>query len=255
MMIAIQRLWGRLEWALERLLSGPRGVIRSKRPFGVATSTDGGMTFANAYPVDISVDGVALISTQEIKTMKMLVTIDLDHKRIEALARCVSAQKGKLKGNVVWRIGARFIDIARDDRALIHRFVKRLPLTAAPKQEHKKPQQHGLFPDSIIQNILNQLVHLKRLAPLHHGRQPLVKMTHNGIIERGKQKYHSVKIESRIVHDGTTTIYSTQAYVSERLTKIEVIPLDEGRPELIVPTSLRKPSSASKLHRQGLFAS
>jgi len=243
MMIAIQRLWGRLEWALDRLLSGPRDVSRSKRPFGIATSTDGGMTFANAYPVDISVDGVALIATQEIKTIKMLVTIDLDNKRIEALARCVSAQKGKLKGKVVWRIGARFIDIARDDRMLIHRFVKRLPLTVGPKPQHQEPQHQGLFPDSVIKNILDQLVRLGRLAPLDTGRQPLVKMTHNGIIERGKQKLYSVKIESRVVHDGITTLYSTQAYVSERLTKIEVIPLDAGRPDLIVPTSLRKRST------------
>jgi hypothetical protein len=249
MMIAVQRLLGLLEWTLARL-SGPRGVSRSKRPFGIATSTDGGMTFANAYPVDISVDGVALISTQEIKTMKMLVTIDLDNKRIEALARCVTVQKGKLKGSVVWRIGARFIDIARDDRMLIHRFVKRLPLTAVPKPPHQKPQHHGLFPDSIIKNILDQLVRLERLAPLHSGRQPLIKMTHHGIVERGEQKLHSVKIESRVVRDGTTTLYKTQAYVSERLTKIEVIPLDEGRPELIVPTSRRKPSAPSKLLRQ-----
>jgi hypothetical protein len=240
MMIAIQRLLGQLEWALGRLLGVKRDVTRSKRPFGVATSTDGGMTFANAYPVDISVDGVALISTQEIKTVKMLVTIELENKRIEVLARCVTARKGKLKGNVVWRIGARFIDIAYDDRMLIHRFVKRLPLTVGQKPQHQEPQHHGLFPDSIIQNILDQLVRLGRLAPIQRGRQPLVKMTHNGIIERGKQKLHSVKIESRVVNDGTTTIYTTQAYVSERLTKIEVIPLDEGRPEHIVPTSLRR---------------
>ena len=31
MLIAIQRFWGRIEWALDRLLSGPRDVSRSKR--------------------------------------------------------------------------------------------------------------------------------------------------------------------------------------------------------------------------------
>ena len=205
--------------------------------------------FVNAYPVDISVDGVALISTEEIETQKILVTLDLDNKRIQALAQCVSAQKGTLKGNIVWRIGARFIQIAREDRMLIDRFIKRLPLTAAPK-----PQHHGLFPDNVLKKILDELVAIERLAPLRHGKQPLVKMTHAGTIRRGVQTMHSVKVESRVVREGTTTIYTSQVFVSERLTRIEVVPVDNGRPELIVPTALRKPTPA-KLPWQRLFAS
>ncbi|MGH7717189.1 MAG: PilZ domain-containing protein, partial [Vulcanimicrobiaceae bacterium] len=200
MRTATQRRLNELEWAMVRLLRAPREVRRSKRQFGVTTSTDGGMTFVNAYPVDISVDGVALISTEEIETRKMLVTIDLDNKRIQALAQCVSAQKGTLKGNIVWRIGARFIQIAREDRTLIDRFVKRLPLTP-PKPQ----QQHGLFPDNVINKILHELVAIERLAPLRHGKQPLVKMTHVGVIQRAKQTMHSVKVESRVVREGTTT--------------------------------------------------
>jgi hypothetical protein len=235
MTTAIQRRLGELEWAMARLFRGPREVRRSKRPFGVAMSIDGGITFSNAYPVDISVDGVALISTREIKQRRILVTIDLDNKRIQALAQCVSAQKGTLKGNIVWRISARFMQIAREDRMLIDRFIKRLPLTAAPK-----PQHHGLFPDNVIQQILDRLITLGRLAPLRHGKQPLVKMTHVGVIQRAKQSMHSVKVESRIVREGTSIIYTTQVFVSERLTRIEVVPMDNGRPEQIVATALRK---------------
>ena len=235
---------------MARLLRAPREVRRSKRQFGVATSIDGGMTFMNAYPVDISVDGVALITTQEIKQRKILVTIDLDNKRIQALAQCVTAQKGLLKGNVVWRIGARFIEIAREDRLLIDRFVKRLPLTAAQPQ-----QQYGLFPENVTRKILEELVALERLSPLRHGKQPLVKMTHVGILARGKQTMHSVKIESRVVREGTTTVYTTQAFVSDRLTRIELVPMDNGRMELITPTALRKPPAAPKLPWQRLFAS
>lgn len=210
-------------------------------------STDGGMTFTNAYPVDISVDGVGLITTQELKQRRVIVTIDLDSKRIQALAQCVTAQKGLLKGNVVWRIGARFIQIAREDRMLIDRFIKRLPLTAAPK-----PQHHGLFPDNVMKKILEELVALERLAPVRHGKQPLVKMSHAGVIQRGKQTMHSVKIESRVVREGTTTVYTTQVFVSDRLTRIELVPMDNGRPELIVPTSLRRPAPA-KAPWQRLF--
>jgi hypothetical protein len=250
MTTATQRRLSELEWTMARLLRSPREVRRSKRQFGVAMSTDGGITFDNAYPVDISVDGVALITTEEIKQRRILVTIDLDNKRIQALAQCVSAQKGTLKGNIVWRIGTRFVQIAREDRMLIDRFVKRLPLTAAPKL----PQQHGLFPDNVIKKILEELVALERLAPLRHGKQPLVKMTHSGVIQRAKQSMHSVKVESRIVREGTTTVYTTQVFVSERLTRIEVVPMDNGRPELIVATSLRRPPRP-KLNWQRLFAS
>jgi hypothetical protein len=246
---ATQRRLNELEWAMARLLRSPREVRRSKRQFAITMSTDGGMTFTNAYPVDISVDGVALITTEEIKQRRILVTIDLDNKRIQALAQCVSAEKGTLKGNIVWRVGARFVQIAREDRMLIDRFVKRLPLTAAPK-----PQHHGLFPDNVIKKILDELVRVERLAPLRHGKQPLVKMTHVGVIQRAKQTMHSVKVESRIVHEGTTTVYSTQVYVSERLTRIEVVPMDNGRQELIVPTALRR-TAHPKLPWQRLFAS
>jgi hypothetical protein len=235
MITAAQQRLNELEWAMARLLRAPREVRRSKRQFGVAMSVDGGMSFTNVYPVDISIDGVALISAQEIKQRRILVNIDLDNKRIQALAQCVTAQKGYLKGNIVWRIGARFIQIAREDRMLIDRFIKRLPLTAAPKPQ----PQHGLFPENVTKKILEQLVALERLAPLRWGRHPLVKMTHNGRIVRGKESLHSVKVESRIVHDGVATIYSTQVYVNERLTKIEVVPLDNGQRE-IIPLISRK---------------
>ncbi len=251
MINATQRRLNELEWTMARLLRAPREVRRTKRQFYVAMSTDGGITFNNAYPVDLSVDGVALISTEEIKQRRILVTIDLDNKRIQALAQCVTAQKGLLKGNVVWRIGARFIQIAREDRMLIDRFIKRLPLTRT-----EKPQtQHGIFPDNVMKKILEELVALERLAPIRHGKQPLVKMTHAGVIQRAKQTMHSVKVESRIVREGITTVYTTQVFVSDRLTRIELVPMDNGRPELIVPTSLRKAPVASKLPWQRLFAS
>jgi len=235
---------------MARLLRGPREVRRSKRPFCVAMSTDGGITFDNVYPVDISVDGVALISMQEIKQRRILVTIDLDSKRIQALAQCVTAQKGLLKGNIVWRIGARFIQIAREDRMLIDRFIKRLPLTAAPKPQ----PQHGIFPENVMKKILEELVALERLSPLRHGKQPLVKMSHAGVIQRAKQTMHSVKVESRVVREGITTVYTTQVFVSDRFTRIELVPMDNGRPELIVPTSLRRARTAPKLPWQRLFA-
>lgn len=190
----------------------------------MSCSSDGGRTFVPAYPVDISADGVGLISTAPLPS-RFVVTLELDNKRIQASARCVSAQKGTLKGNIVWRIGARFIEIARESRALIERFIRRLPLVADPKPAG------GIFPDPVIHRILGQLVELERLAPLRRGRQPLVKLSYAGLMRRGAQMLHSVKIESRVVHDGTTTVYATQAYISERLTRIEVVPLDNGRYE------------------------
>jgi len=233
---------------MARLLRAPREGRRSKRQFGIAMSVDGGLTFANAYPVDISVDGVALITNQELKQRRILVTLDLDNKRIQALAQCVTVQKGLLRGNVVWRIGARFIQIAREDRMSIDRFIKRLPLTAAPR-----PEYNGVFPDYVTKRILEELVVLGRLAPLRHGKVPLVRMTRVGVIQRAKQTMHSVKIESRILREGIMTIYSTQVFVSDRLTRIELVPLDNGRPELIVPTSKRK-ASITKPPWQRLFA-
>lgn len=233
-MNATARRLNELEWALARL-HPPRATPRACRYFGVALSTDGGNTFAKAYPVDISVDGVALISDQELKTRRFIVTLDLDNKRIQASAQCVTMQKGTLKGNIVWRIGARFLQIAREDREVIDRFVRRIPLNAAAQAS-----EVGALPGNVIRAILDELIATDRLSRPQHGTQPLVKMTYTGLLERGTQKLHGVKIESRVVRDNTSTVYHTQAYVSERFTKIEVIPLDNGLPEGIVPTAYRK---------------
>lgn len=232
-----------LEWGLARL-THPRRAQRSPRYFGVACSTDGGRTFANAYPVDISVDGVALISPEELKTRRFIVTLEIDSKRIQATAQCVTMQKGTLRGNVVWRIGARFIQIAREDRQIIDRFVRRIPLNAATAAPTL-----GALPGNVVRAILDELIATGRLSRPRHGMQPLVKMTYSGLIQRGTQVLHGVKIESRVVRENTCTVYHTQAYVSERLTKIEVIPLDNGLPEAILPTAARPGARRRRLPR------
>ena len=205
-----------------------------RRYFGVSCSTDGGQTFVRAYPVDLSVDGVGLISVDEIRTRTMIVSLELDGIRIQAAAQCVSVKKGTLRGNVVWRVGARFLRLAREDRAVIDRFVQRLPLNVPPTPAP------GELPESVVRKILQQLVQLKRLAPQRLDRQPLVKMQYGGIIQRGNWTLHSIRIESRIVHDNRATIYATQAYVNDRFTRIEVIPLDNGHAESILPASRRE---------------
>jgi len=222
---ATTRRLNELEWALARLLHRPREARRTSRYFGVAWSPDG-HNFTQAYPVDISVDGVALITPEELKTNRFVVTLEIGNRRVQAAAQCVSVQKGTLRGNIVWRIGARFVEIAREARALIDRFVRRLPLAPDPPQ-----LTLGVFPESVTRRILAQLVQLERLAPPRWRMQPLVKMAYAGIIRRGKQLLHSVKIESRIVQAGATTVYHSQAYVSARLTNVEVVPLDNGVPE------------------------
>ena len=237
-MTGTQRRLNELEWTLARLVHRPRETPRARRYFSVAFSTDGGSTFINAYPVDVSVDGVALISSEELKTRRFIVTLELDNKRVQAAAQCVTMQKGTLKGNVVWRIGARFIQIAREDRAIIERFVRRIPLNAAPQAPTV-----GALPGNIIRAILDELIATGRLSRPNRGTQPLVKMTYTGVISRGNQNLHGVKIESRVVRDNTCTVFHTQAYVSERFTKIEVIPLDNGLPETIVPTAYRNRAS------------
>lgn len=241
MTTATARRLGELEWALARL-THPREARRTKRHFGVTVSVDGGRTFTRAYPVDISVAGIALISFEEPKARRFVANLDLENKRIQAAAEVVTVQKGTLRGNIVWRIGARFIEIAREVRALIERFVRHVPLTA------NVPEQllAGIFPESVVRAILDEMVKLKRLAPPRRGTQPLVKMTYGGVVHRGQEPFHSVKIESRIVHDEKCTVYKTQAYIGQRLMSIEVIPIDNGLPEHIVPT-VRRASPARKV--------
>ena len=184
--------------------------------------------------MDISVDGIGLIATEKPKTQTIVVIVELYDQRIQASAQCVTVQQGTLKGNVVWRIGARFIQIAQAARSLIERFVRGSSPNATPERTQ------GVLPERIVRTILERMVKLGRLAPLRDDLHPLVKMTYAGKIQRSNQILNSFKIESRIVQDGKSTLYITQAYIDDGFTRLEVIPLDNGLAEIIPPTHKRK---------------
>ena len=112
----------------------------------------------------------------------------------------------------------------------MHRFVRRRPLDSPPKTEQ-------VVRDVLLEKIFDALVECGRLAPIRAGVAPMVKVTYSGTIQHGQELLHGLKIESRVATDSGITIYTSQAYVDEKLSRVEVVPLDDGRPASFLETA------------------
>jgi PilZ domain-containing protein len=151
---------------------------RIKRPFGVNCSPDGGATFVQALPVDISVGGVGLVTEAEIPHEEFVVALQLESKSILARVTRVSSSKGTVRGRIAWRVGTRFAGIDADCIDVVDRFVKELPietdsLVSALYALRANPTDVArLLPAEALTKIYAELVRRKRLAPLNPAYEP-----------------------------------------------------------------------------------
>src|SRR5579884_1188087 len=106
-----------------------RAHPRVKKPFKVQYSLDKGETMMQALAVDISVGGIGLLTSTEIKLNEFLVQLTLEgEKMVTALVSKAAAVPGKLRGADAWRVGGKFIGITSDHWDTLARFVSDQPL-------------------------------------------------------------------------------------------------------------------------------
>ncbi|MGH7715665.1 MAG: PilZ domain-containing protein [Vulcanimicrobiaceae bacterium] len=212
-----------------------RAHPRVKRPFKVEYSVDRGTTMMPALAVDLSVGGLGILTNDEITLNEFLVQLTLDDRTVTALVSKAGAVPGKLRGGEAWRVGGKFIGITADHWDALSRFVDNRPTTQSDKLRldlnslQVRPDDAArLLPKAALQQLLGELVKLKRLAPLHGTVEPLVKLRYLGKTNRQGVDMHVLRVESRVVRAHQVNNYVTQLYFDDTLSRIVTIPMDQG---------------------------
>ena len=216
-----------------------RAHPRVKKPFKVSYSLDKGETMMQALAVDISVGGIGLLTSTEIKLNEFLVQLTLDgEKTVTALVSKAAAVPGKLRGESAWRVGGKFIGITSDHWDTLARFVSDQPLQGSDQLKldlsalSSRPDDAArLLPKSALERLLGELVKMNRLAPLSPSTEPLVKLRYLGKTRRQGIEMHALRVESRLVKPHHVNNYVTQLYFDDQLKRIVTIPMENTVPE------------------------
>ena len=166
-----------------------------------------------ALAVDLSIGGLGMLTNDEITLNEFLVQLTLDDRTVTALVSRAGSVPGKLRGGEAWRTGGKFIGITADHWDALSRFVDNLPTTHSDKLRldlnslQTRPDDAArLLPKAALQQLLGELVKLKRLAPLHGTVEPLVKLRYLGKTNRQGVDMHVLRVESRVVRATRSTI-------------------------------------------------
>lgn len=188
-----------------------------------------------ALAVDLSIGGLGMLTNDEITLNEFLVQLTLDDRTVTALVSRAGSVPGKLRGGEAWRTGGKFIGITADHWDALSRFVDNLPTTHSDKLRldlnslQTRPDDAArLLPKAALQQLLGELVKLKRLAPLHGTVEPLVKLRYLGKTNRQGVDMHVLRVESRVVRAHQVNNYVTQLYFDDALSRIVTIPMDQG---------------------------
>jgi hypothetical protein len=210
-----------------------RAHPRVKRPFKVEYSLDRGETMVPALAVDISVGGLGMLTNTEITLNEFLVQLTLDDRTVTALVSKAGSVPGKLRGGEAWRTGGKFIGITADHWDTLARFVDNRPTSHTDKLaldlnalQARPDDAARLLPKAALAQLLGELVKLKRLAPIHPGVEPLIKMHYLGKTRRQGMDMHVLRVESRVVRPHHVNNYVTQLYFDDGLQRIITIPMD-----------------------------
>jgi hypothetical protein len=215
-----------------------RAHPRVKKPYKVQYSLDRGATMLPALAVDISVGGLGILTNDEIKLDEFLVQLTLDERTVTALVKKAGAIPGKLRGGNAWRVGGKFVGITSDHWDALSRFVQNQPVNQPDRLaldltalQARPDDAARLLPKAALERLLNELVKMKRLAPLSPSVEPLVKLRYLGKARRQGVEMHALRIESRVVKPHHSNNYVTQLYFDDKLARIITIPMEQTIPE------------------------
>ncbi len=191
------------------------------KPFKVLFKRSPEDPWIEGKSIDISAGGFgALLDVEEEPQAdsSWIVTLGLDDQHSVCVrAKIQSVTPGTLQGKKVFKLGCRFSGIAADDWDTVVRFATNRPLDDAPsaavvqaKENAMKAEDVGrIMPKHVLQQVLQQIVAKRRLAPLN-GKEPLVKYYYAGRIMRGETTVHNMRIASRVVVDGESRDYNSR---------------------------------------------
>jgi hypothetical protein len=193
-----------------------RAAPRKQKPFYIAFSIND-IAYIPAYGLDISRDGMRLFTDGQMPEDPFKVRILLHGRDFKVTLKKTWdrwASQGSKDG---WLTGTRFVAIAPPDREFVECYANGEPfyegskLLEALEELKKHPERPDrCLPPEILNGFLQQLVALKRLAPLTERRYPLVRYRYEGARVRGGETTHVVHVESRMLVQEGMRRFSTR---------------------------------------------
>ena len=149
----------------------------------------------------VSREGLAFVSPTQISADELSVTFTLRQRRIPSRVKVQRGEAMQAPERIVHRYFCSFTAIAADDWDAVVRYVEDQPEPPKPATPAGPmvDEDFRTLPHAVQQQIVEQLVRLKRLAPPKPGHQPLIRLQTGAVRELGDgRSCQDVVIHSRI---------------------------------------------------------
>lgn len=206
---------------------------RVKRAYKAAFTLDG-TTWQPAIGVDLSDEGMCILTQQEVNEKQFNVRATLDARIVNMRCTPVWNNRVNHNGKAVVCYGLKFVGIAADDWDAVVKFISGDKV--AEKEENKAQEQLAaakmkdddvarMIPKAFQERLFVELIKRNRLAPVLEGDTPLVQFEYGGVAPWRGKNMHRLTIHSKIVSfDGKKTErYSTRFMFDENGKEVIVI--------------------------------
>lgn len=211
---------------LERTFGGPepepavednkRAAKRKRKPFYIAFSLND-VLYIPAYGLDISREGMRIFTEIEMLEEPFKIRIILQERDFVVTVKKSWDRPVPHKQKIGWITGTRFTEIDPVDREFVDCYANDKPfysgnkLLEALERLKKEPDRADVWlPPELLTDFLQQLVALKRLAPLGERTYPLVRYRYEGARTQGEMVTHIVHVESRLAGNDGVKRFSTR---------------------------------------------
>ena len=181
-----------------------RRFIRRRTPYAAQAIFSKGAS--SLIGLDLSGGGACVLCKIEPPEQIFGLKIRLEESVISARVEQVWSDKVTHRGNIVMRIGLRFIGISADDWDRVIRWSKLLATEEANKAQDELVEVRmdaedaaRLLPKKVQDTIVEALVSRCRLTEPSPGAAPLIQFFYSGIVKKKDHSYHRVAVDSRII--------------------------------------------------------
>lgn len=177
---------------------------RSKRAYKAAYTLDG-TTWEPAIGVDLSDEGMSVLTQREIGDRPVMFRATLDSRMVTMRCLPIWHDKVNHNGKPVLCYGLKFVGIAADDWDAVVKFIGGTSVEEKNKAQEELASVRmqaddvaRMLPKAFQQKLFGELVKRHRLAPLEEQPTPLVQFEYGGVAPWRGKNMHRLTVHSKI---------------------------------------------------------
>jgi PilZ domain-containing protein len=220
-----------VNWFGSRNKEERRQAQRTDRTFHAVYTTDG-QSWHPTVALDISVNGISVLTQQELQKPEVDFRLTLETRVVPCRMAPVRHETVTQGGRQVHKYALRFVAMMADDQQAVLRWLRggQLEETHKAKAEleaiRMAPDDVArLFPKAVQDRLHNELVQRNRLAPVDPKLTPLVAYYYGGVTSSKGKSMHRLTIESKVVeeHPHKETRFRTRFMFDDKAEEIRVL--------------------------------